>query len=205
MQDHKASLKADIDRMTQILLYTQESFIIADYLIKTEKISYLNTIKKRNVFFEYVKHQSWRVMVIELCKLYYFKSGSKENTNNREQFNLRHLIKRLQPGGVYDWVGVQQEIIADWLAEMDRLDPFILDLLHLRDKRLAHDDRQVYAFNNVSRKYIQRMINIAQYILSLTSIKGLDEGMSFQLVRSPSDALKKIIIQLADAQCSKDK
>ena len=70
---------------------------------------------------------------MELVKVYFFKPGKKEETKNREAFNIRHFIKKIKRDGCYGDFKIPEDKINQWLTELDRHDQVIINLMEQRD------------------------------------------------------------------------
>lgn len=196
-----APLREDISRMIQIVLKAQESYRIVDYLMQKDSDFYAQHIKRKNHFFNDVKHTYWRITVIELTKLFYFNQNDVTQTKNREHFNLRHLLKNLSPENPYHWVKIDPLVLARWHKEIKKCDKTVLNLMMLRDKLYAHDDRnRKEVINQTTLRHLLPLLSVAIEILSVVSLKGLNEGNSFEVIVSPVKALEKIVDRMAKAR-----
>ncbi len=193
-----ANLREDIHRMIQIVLKAQESYRIVYYLMQRDDDFYIQNIKRKNHFLKSVKHTYWQVTVIELTKLFYFNHKDDTQTKNREHFNLRDFLKKLGTENVYSWVNISPFILNRWQQEIKKCNKTVLNLITLRDKLYAHDDRNNKdVINQTTLKHLMPLFSIAIEILSVASINGLNEGNSFEVIGSPVKELEKMVVQIA--------
>ena len=82
-------MKKETWELAQILFLAQESLKIVEYLVKDEEDENTVYSKKMNAFFVYSTSIYWRVIVIELSKLF--------SDNDKEQPGLRFHQS--------DWIG----------------------------------------------------------------------------------------------------
>ena len=129
----KAELKKETWELAQILFLAQESLKIVEYLVKDEEDENTVYSKKMNAFFVYSTSIYWRVIVIELSKLF--------SDNDKEHYNIHKFISKLKPDGYYGDASISPSAIEIWeKALVDNKDA-TSNLILQRNKVYAHTDK----------------------------------------------------------------
>ncbi|MFL5788971.1 MAG: hypothetical protein ACJ748_13010 [Flavisolibacter sp.] len=172
-----------------------ESFKILLCLTKSEKFEERSFVKFKNPFFVYEAQIHWRIIVLELCKLF----SDKEN----EHYNLNKFISRLKKGGHFADAEINDSSIEVWKAQLRKENKKIGNLILQRDKLFAHTDRSKgKVANNVTIGKTRELVKMVQQIIKeiyLTVFKSsilIDEPIS-----SPVENLEQIIDILATWLC----
>jgi hypothetical protein len=200
----KEELSQEILRINHIVLKAQEAVEIVAYLLESETDQYRAYQKRMNMFFYYSIANYWQIAVMELVKLFYFKLGKKEDTNNREQFNIRHFIKKVRRDGYFGEFSIADNLLNDWLKELDQNDEVIKNLMAQRDKLYAHEDRNNQeVVNKASLTEVRGLLAIAIKLIKEINLATYEQGISFDLINSPAHNLKFLVETLADKERAK--
>ncbi len=185
----KQQLKKEVKEINDILLLAQEALKIVGYLSEEDdEISYL---KKANEFFGFTLIVYWRVIVIELSKLF----GERET----EHFNIHKFISKLKRSGHYRDAKISAEKIAAWENEIKKEKEIIENLLQQRDKIYAHTDRKhKEVLNKLSIKNFQRLVKIIQVIICTIYFDIFESAYLInEPIDSPVEKLKWIMNMVA--------
>jgi hypothetical protein len=200
----KEEFSQEILRINHIVLKAQEAVEIVAYLLEPETDHYRAYQKKMNMFFYYSIANYWQIAVMELVKLFYFKPGKKEETDNREKFNIRHLIKKIRRGGYFGDFAIADSTLDKWLEELDHNDELIKNLMEQRDKLYAHEDRNNQTVvNKASFAEVRNLLAIAIKLIKAINLATYQQGISFDLINSPAHNLKFLVEMLADKERAK--
>lgn len=156
-------LKERITVIKQIYFNAKAFFTDAEYLY------YPDTENERKVanetsFIRRVRIACWRSVVLELCKLYIDKDN--------EHYNLLRLFRNLKTK--YDHLSKQNNVSEDdiekWTLMISRYKVVdtVQRLKALRDKQIAHTDRNTKSENNhvtVTFKEIKEIFSITESVL----------------------------------------
>lgn len=186
----KEELEQEVRDINNIIFMAVESFKIVEYLAKKDEDPDKSSIKSRNNFFTYTMITNWRITVIELSKLL---SGAKN-----EAYDLRRFINKLQPGGVFDKAGIDQESIKTWKHQLSKEAVAIDNIVKQRNKLYADTDRDAAAIKNeVSVGKAKELITVIQTVIKEIYITVFKSGFSFDAFNSPVNNLSWIIDALA--------
>ena len=202
--DKKEELRQEILRINYIVLKAKEAVEIVAYLLEPETDHYRTYQKKMNMFFHYSIANYWQIAVMELVKLFYFKPGKKDETDNREKFNIRHFIKKIRRDGYFGGFAIADSTLDEWLEELDSHDEVIKNLMEQRDKLYAHEDRNNQdVANKTSFAEARNLLAIAIKLIKAINTATYQQGVSFDLINSPVHNLKFVIETLADKEHAK--
>jgi hypothetical protein len=152
-------LEIEIKNVWDIFTNANECFHYSNYLHNPEtqdELDYLNSSRD----LQYIRHIMFRMSIIELSKLF---SGSKD----RDRFNIRCLIKKLKKNEYFGKMGITDDELNRWDAEIDKNGKAIDNILKLRDKVYAHtdSDAETYKSIDLSFKEIEPLLNIVEEII----------------------------------------
>jgi hypothetical protein len=157
--DRKSELKNEISNIWEIFINANECFHYSFYLHKPdtqEEFDYLNSSND----LKYIRHIMWRMSIIELSKLF---SGPK----TRDRFNIQHLISKLKKDGNLGNIGISDETLNNWEAEIKKNQKSVNSILTLRDKIYAHTDshKTEYLSTTLSFEDIGYLLKIVEVII----------------------------------------
>lgn len=192
-------LKSETREISEILFLAQESLKVVELLVKKEEDNDRAYTKRMNSFFVYSTSIYWRVIVIELCKLF----SSKEN----EQYNLRKFISKLKVTGHYGDAGISKESIIDWEGILENEKEVIDNLILQRDKVYAHKDRNAkLVVNTVTLLKTKELIGMVQKIVREIYSTVFDSSfMVNDPINPPVGNLEYIINILANEKKKREK
>jgi len=182
-------LKDEVWEMCDVLFVAQENLRCLSYLHKEENDPDKNFYKRRSMYFDFTKKMTWRLVVLELCKLF----------NDTEDFSIRKLLAKLKPGGLHQGI-IPANNIQAWEKVLDGHKDIIKRLKTQRNKSIAHKDRTGlnHKINGVSLKQANDLLAFIQNIVKEIYFKVT--GTTFMVdspVNSPAEDLDKIICSLA--------
>lgn len=153
----KQELKKETWEISEILFWAQESLKVVQFITKKEEDDDMAYVK-RNAFFVYSTSIYWRVIVIELCKLF--------SSKDTEQYNLQKFISKFKKAGHYGDACIALGTIIDWEEMLGKEKDIINNLLLQRDKIYAHKDRNSKTVaNTVTLAKTKELIAVVQKIL----------------------------------------
>ncbi len=155
----ESDLENEIKNIWDIFINANECFHYSSYLYNPEtpdELDYLNSSRD----LQYIRHIMFRMSIIELSKLF---SGSKK----RDRFNLQCLIKKLRKNENFGNMGISDEVLNRWDAEIENNSPAIKTILILRDKVYAHTDSDVETCKSIDLTFmeIKPLLNIVEEII----------------------------------------
>lgn len=191
MSRKKDSLKKELDQISEIILFAKESIEIVDFLSTKSSDSHETDEKIINEYFFYSKVTAWRIFCIELCKLFV-------NQDN-EKFNFHKLLNKLQPGGIYNSLMANSDIVQNWTDKLNSLSDQFNQLKLQRDKVYAHTDKDSFLHKNkITISDAKSLLSLAIEITS-TLYERIDNAhFHFALTNSPSVNLKEIVKRLGN-------
>jgi len=151
-------LKIEIKNVWDIFINANECFHYSNYLHNPEtqdELDYLNSSRD----LQYIRHIMFRMLIIELSKLFSDKKG--------DRFNIQHLINKLNKNGNFGNMGISDDVLKRWDAEIDNNRETIETILTLRDKVYAHtdSDKKKYISIDLSFNEIEPLLNIVEEII----------------------------------------
>ena len=200
MKDDKlAPIKKEFEVINNILLLAQSSFSIAGSLfINADRDE--DAVIKQNTFLVYSMNINWRIMVIELCKLYP-KDPDKESKNSH--YNLPDFIRKI----CKEFNDKITDEIADSLINIIKREidfysgkETVKRLYIKRDKKFAHTDREdpTTGDDGLTFENIHELIRTAQYIVN--DVHNILFGSTIHYgytIGDPNLDLDKIVKRLA--------
>jgi hypothetical protein len=187
----KLELKKETCELAEILFLAQESLKVVEYLLKDEENEDKEYSKRMNAFFVYSRSIYWRVIVIELSKLFSEKDS--------EHYNIYKFISKLKLDGHYGDALISGSEIEAWEKTLADNKDSISNLILQRDKVYAHTDRNSKEVpNTVTITKTRELIEIIQKIIREVYFTVF--ASSFMVdspVNAPVDNLKWVIGALA--------
>ena len=98
--------KTELEKIVKIFFLCKESYLVLRELYKTiDNSKYIIDLKYRGSFFTLTKVNYWRVIVLQLSKLYI----------ERERFNIIKLLEKCKTGNYYASLNINQDFIIQEL------------------------------------------------------------------------------------------
>lgn len=179
MVNIKKELDSELENITKVFLYAKDTYLYAEYFhnptTKEELDFVMNSAHSRNMRF--ILHVFYRTAVIELAKLY--------SKSNNDKFRLHRFINLFKVPNKYSGLGIEDNIIAGWEAEIDAHSEIIESVRLLRNKIYAHTDLLNNDYDNIdlSFKKIETLLILADNILKQIYLTVFNTGLDS---RSPS-------------------
>lgn len=153
----ESEFKHDVERITQILLFCDTSYNVLRELYRTKDNSeYQINLKYKNSFFLLTKINYWRVIILQLSKLY-----------GNERFSIVKLLEKSKKGNFYKSIDLNQEMIHKHLQLIDEKEDLLKEVKKQRDKIFAHEDADsINIQNEISLDEAEMLIKLCQDILS---------------------------------------
>ncbi|MBX2933864.1 MAG: hypothetical protein KF825_06440 [Ferruginibacter sp.] len=198
-EKNKTELKEEVEEISEILFLAQESLKVVRFLIKEEDDDDRAYTKRVNAFFVYTTSIYWRVIVIELCKLF--------STRENEDYRLHKFISKLKANGHFGDAGISPGLINQWETDLENEKDVIDNLILQRNKIYAHKDRNSKAVvNTVTLKKTTELIEVVQKIIREIYFTVFETSF---LVNDPINApvqnLEYIVNVLADEKKRREK
>lgn len=187
----KIELKKETWELAEILLLAQESLKVVEYLLKDEEDQDKEYSKRMNAIFVYSRSIYWRVIVIELSKLF-----SEKDT---ERYNIYKFISKLKLDGHYGDALISVSEIEAWEKKLADNKDSISNLILHRNKVYVHTDRNSNEVpNTVTITKARELIEIIQKIIREVYFTVFKSSfMVDSPVNAPVDNLKWVISALA--------
>jgi hypothetical protein len=197
-ESKRQELKAESWAIAQILMTAQESFKILVCLTKSEVDVERAYVKFKNPFFVYEARIHWRIIVLELCKLF----SDKEN----EHYNLYKFISKLKKGGHFADTLINNSMIKRWEINLQKEKEIIENLILQRDKLFAHTDRgKDVVVNSVTIAKTRELVEMVQNIIKdIYSVVFESSILIADPIGSPVENLERIIGILTSEKKSRD-
>jgi hypothetical protein len=133
----KEQLKEDLNKITKSIITLLQSFEFCYYLNYPKTENQLDEKHLKYItnsgFFSFSRYALWRVTILELHKL---TNDNKET----DKYNLHHLLRKLQKGGIYQSLKIDESKIIEWETELKKQKESINQVSSLRFKLYAHTD-----------------------------------------------------------------
>ncbi len=161
----KEQLKSDLEKITKSILTFLQSFEFCYYLNYPKSDNHLDEKHLKYItnsgFFSFSRYALWRVTILELHKL---TNDNKET----DKYNLHHLLKKLNKGGIYQSLKIGESKINEWETELDKQKESINQVGKLRFKLYAHTDgnyKNVIDNSELTLKATEELINVIVKII----------------------------------------
>jgi hypothetical protein len=178
-----------LDRFAHIILLAQENFKIVTYLGTLDSRKHINRLK-REVFFDFTSVNAWRVIVLELSKLF----------SRKEHFSINKLIAEFQERGKFYKPELQFASFEAWEKFNTEHAEDVLNLKKQRDTSYAHSDI-IEIRNMVDVHTAQEMLNMSQLVIREIFAKIFNTDYSFDYtINSPVDSLKRLFSSLLERE-----
>src|SRR5690554_7341748 len=108
------------------------------------------------MFFNFKKRKYWRVIVLQLSKLYI----------ERERFNIINLLEKCKKGNYYSSLNINQNFIINELNKIKENQKLIDNIKIQRDKIFAHEDaNNEEIVNDITLDETKNLIELCQNII----------------------------------------
>ncbi|KGK29583.1 hypothetical protein [Cellulophaga sp. E6(2014)] len=161
----KEQLKKDLDKITKSIVTFLQSFEFCYYLNYPKSDNILDEKHLKYItnsgFFSFSRYALWRLTIIELHKL---TNDNKET----DKYNLHHLLRKLEKGGIYQSLNIDESKISEWKTELKKQNESIEQVSSLRFKLYAHTDHNYKnVINNaeLTLKETEELINVVVKII----------------------------------------
>jgi hypothetical protein len=161
----KQQLKKDLDKITKSIVTFLQSFEFCYYLNYPKSDNVLNEKHIKYItnsgFFSFSRYALWRLTIIELHKL---TNDNKET----DKYNLHHLLRKLEKGGIYQSLNIVESKISEWKTELKKQNHSIEQVSSLRFKLYAHTDhnyKNVIKNSELTLKETEELINVVVKVI----------------------------------------
>ena len=188
----KEQLKSELEKITKSIITLLQAFEYCYYLNYPKKDNHLDERHLKYIsnsgFFSFSRYALWRVTIMELNKL--------TNDNKKtEKYNLHLLLRKLNKGGTYQSIGINDTKILEWETELKKQSESIDQVYSLRVKLYAHTDndyKNIVDNSELKLKATQELINaIVKIVFEIYQI-ALDTHFEFKPIYEKK-TLRKII------------
>ena len=188
----RSEFKTDLEKIVQIFFLSKESYLVLRELYKTiENSTYLIDLKFKGTFFTLTKVNYWRVIVLQLSKLYI----------ERERFNIINLLEKCKKGKYYSSLNIDQDFIISELKKIKENQKLIDDIKIQRDKIFAHEDsNNTEIVNDITLDETQNLIELCQNIIFQIYSEIFDTQYDFEMRNSAISNLKYILKSLDERE-----
>lgn len=186
--DKKIELNEELDKILGIFFLCKESYLIVRELYKTSDTSnYLIDIKYKGSFFNLTKVNYWRIVVLQLYKLY----------TEKERFNIIKLLSKFEKSNYFGSLNIDQNFIKSELSKIYEKQKSIDAIKIQRDKIFAHEDGNTnIIIDEITLDQAKELIDLCQSILSEIFNVVFSASYDFEMTNSAILDLKKILISL---------
>lgn len=186
----KTEFKTDLEKIVKIFFLSKESYLVLRELYKTiDNSKYLIDLKFKGSFFTLTKVNYWRVIVLQLSKLFI----------ERERFNIIKLLEKCKEGSYYSSLNINQNFIRDELNRIKEKQKLIDDIKLQRDKIFAHEDANNGAIvNDITLDETKELIELCQNIIFHIYAEVYDTHYDFEMRNSAISNLKYILKSLEE-------
>ncbi|WP_353146266.1 hypothetical protein [Chryseobacterium sp.] len=180
-----------IKRLVNIFFLCKESYLVELYSIK-ENSEYLIDLKYNGSFFMLTKVNYWRIIVLQLSKLYI--------DNDKEYFNIKKFLNNRKTGERFSLLDIDQIFINEQLKKISKKQHLIDNIRIQRNKVFAHDDpRNGDIVNDVTLDQTKDLIELCQDLIFKIYQEVYDTHYDFEMGNSPKENLMYILKSLDEA------
>lgn len=185
----KTEFKKDFDRINKVFFLCKESYLVLRELYRTENNSdYLKNIKFKNQFFILTKVNYWRIIVLQISKLFFEKGP----------FNILRFLDKCKKGNYYSSLNVDAKFINDKLEFIVTKQYIFDDLKIQRDKIFAHEDsNNIGTVNNITLDEISQLLDFCKDVILHIYSAIYDTYLDFES-RNSAEANLQYILQSLD-------
>ena len=180
--------KTHLEKIVKIFFLGKESYLVLRELYKVNDCSeYLRDLKFKGSFFTLTKVNYWRIIVLQLSKLYIV----------REDFNIIKILENCKKDGYYNSLNISQEFINKELSRITSKKKFIDDIKLQRDKIFAHEDsNNEQIVNDITLDETKELLDLCQNIIFHIYSEVFDTHYEFEMGNSAHSNLKYILQSL---------
>jgi len=188
----RSEFKTDLEKIVKIFFLSKESYLVLKELYKTiDNSSFLIDLKFKGSFFTLTKVNYWRVIVLQLSKLYI----------ERERFNIINLLEKCKKGNYYSSLNINQNFIIDELNKIKENQKLIDDIKIQRDKIFAHEDaNNEEIVNDITLDETKNLIELCQNIIFQIYSEVFDIHNDFEMGNSAISNLKYVLKSLDERE-----
>lgn len=189
--------KTDLERIVKIFFLSKESYLVLRELYRTiDNSKYLIDLKFRGSFFTLTKVNYWRVIVLQLSKLYI----------ERERYNIIKLLEKCKTGNYYASLNINQNFIIKELNRIEEQQKLIYDIKLQRDKIFAHEDaNNENILSEITLDETKDLIELCQNIIFHIYSEVFDAHYDFEMGNSAIDNLKYVLKSLDEREKQREK
>lgn len=180
--------KVDLEKIVKIFFLCKESYLVLRELYKTQDTSsYIIDLKFKNSFFILTKVNYWRIIVLQLSKLYI----------DNERYNLLKFLRKCKKGNYFQSLNINQEFIIDEINKIQEYNDVISHIKLQRDKLFAHEDAfNSTIVNDITLDETKNLIDLCQNIIFEIYGEIFDTHYEFEVANSAEWNLKNILKNL---------
>ena len=188
----RSEFKTDLEKIVKIFFLSKESYLVLRELYKTiDNSTYLIDLKFKGSFFTLTKVNYWRVIVLQLSKLYI----------ERERFNIINLLEKCKKGNYYSSLNINQNFIINELNKIKENQKLIDDIKIQRDKIFAHEDaNNEEIVNDITLDETKNLIELCQNIIFQIYSEVFDTHYDFEMGNSAISNLKYVLKSLDERE-----
>ncbi len=195
---HKEQVRENINRILLIWLFARDAYYFAEYFYNPDTVeekSYI-TNSRDKYHMDFLRHLTYRTLVIELSKLFKDSVGDK--------FNVFKFIRKLKSDGHHKSLKFDKGILDKWEVSLTANKVVIEKIVKLRDEYYAHEDDNGtdLALLDVGFEEIFKILEIVWDVIKTIEDLILDtdlndylsvfsERQNFQFLRVLAEADKK--------------
>ena len=188
----RSEFKTDLEKIVKIFFLSKESYLVLKELYKTiDNSSFLIDLKFKGSFFTLTKVNYWRVIVLQLSKLYI----------ERERFNIINLLEKCKKGNYYSSLNINQNFIINELNKIKENQKLIDNIKIQRDKIFAHEDaNNEEIVNDITLDETKNLIELCQNIIFQIYSEVFDIHNDFEMGNSAISNLKYVLKSLDERE-----
>lgn len=182
--------KNHIERIVNIFFLCKESYLVLRelYSIK-ENSDYLIDLKNRGTFFTLTKVNYWRVIVLQLSKLFI--------ESDNEKFNIIKFLNDCKTGEDFGSLQLDQNFVELQLERISEKQYLIDQIRIQRNKVFAHDDpNNSGIINDITLDETKDLIELCQDLIFKIYLEVYDSHYDFEMGNSAESNLKYILKSL---------
>lgn len=186
-----------IKRLVNIFFLCKESYLVLRELYSVKEDSeYLIDLKYNGSFFTLTKINYWRIIVLQLSKLYI--------DNDKEYFNVKKFLNNCKTGERFSLLDLDQIFINEQLQRISKKQHLIDNIRIQRNKIFAHDDpRNSDIVNDITLDETKDLIELCQDLIFKIYQEVYDTHYDFEMGNSPKENLLYILKSLDEANSNR--
>ncbi|SEW16986.1 AbiU2 domain-containing protein [Chitinophaga arvensicola] len=128
-------------------------------------------------FMNNTRHLYWRVLIIEIAKLY--------STSRNDYYNIQNFTNQFKADQIFGWVQVNHETLQEWQSFLDTNQMLLQTIRGLRNRFYGHTDtpaqKAEVEYDDLTIEQIEPLIAFAEQLLKVIYLSAFDSDVSLRV------------------------